>query len=143
MDHKRDGPKYKVGDRVKTDNGHKGVIVKRDIDHCLPSGTNAPNCLKVDGWMKKYWWSDGGLTLISPAPTTEPVAQEETKMQAYQGLIWEMDADGQRDKIVSEYGFSAYRTPDEAMMEMWADFKRKNKDAELKNYEVQVVPFGG
>lgn len=64
-------------------------------------------------------------------------------MQAYQGLVWTTDAEGNFDEIVEQYGWTAYGSKADAEMEFWADFKANHPDAELKFHRVVAVPFGG
>ena len=157
MDNERDGPKFKAGDRVERKRGGTATVIEVGSGRCGLTGKPYPNHIRHDESEIETWWPDDELTLIEPAAkeaepvaqqayswiiTTEPVAQEEI-MQAYQGLVWTTDAEGNFGEIVEQYGWTAYGSKADAEMEFWADFKAIHPDAELKFHRVVAVPFGG
>lgn len=142
---------YKVGDRLVDKEpipdfrpGWFATIVEVETDSCSLVWTE-PNGEKK----APTSWLNVSIAEQLVKLTTEPMAQEETEMQAYFWIAWKKDEDGKRVSLVgSETEMWMVVAANEADARRKADFKlaetlELETPDDLLNYEVQVVPFGG
>jgi hypothetical protein len=145
MDNKREDP-FWVGDRVimkwpDDDEKYPGIVI-------ADRKKNGKQCVMLDdyfggGGPGGSYVIDSDKTVELISPSTEPQAQEETRMKAYQWVIWNVDENGTRLSIAEWGGYVPYASEQHVKMEAWANFKATTKGAELKDYEVEIHPFGG
>jgi len=102
---KEAGPKYKVGDEFRFANGEykpfRGTIVGVRDDN---NNYQMSWCWTGKKDYRNTWSEsaiDNQLVLVT---TTEPQAQEEIEMQAYNWAIWNKDVDGEKLDIVDQVG---------------------------------------
>lgn len=137
---------FKVGDRVR----HLGCFTGTIVDVLVSEYSGQTIHVRRDdgqqgsGLDGTWICSVEKLTLIS---STEPQAQEETRMKAYQWVIWNVDEKGTRLSIAEQsQAMAAYASVEAAKMSIWAMFAGDGSDGTSTNitdYEVVVHPFGG